>query len=104
MVEFLFILSILGEVASFNFPLTGTTVAASQQHLSGQNYDMCFRRADGNCRLCFTPTITAGPNSFGLSLAGGANVNGGVVDTACSTDYLAVSSIFIQVSSHAEDV
>ena len=36
-------------------------------HLSNQEYTMCFRRASGNCAICYIPSITtAMPASFGL--------------------------------------
>ena len=72
-----------GKVASFNFPTTSTSVSASGNymsanfgsilhqtssilatHLSNQLYEICIRRASGNCAICYWPALTG---SFGLS-------------------------------------
>jgi len=92
----------MGRVASFNFPLTATTIPMPTTivHLSDQNYDICFRRAAGRCRLCFTPSIettlaggqTADPNlpaSFGLGVTAAAG-NHPVLGNSCSEDYLII--------------
>jgi len=90
--------AVTGTVASFNYPLGTTAIGANPTitHLSDQHYDICFRRASGNCRLCFSPTVevAAGnePASYGLGLAADANNNGraGPTDTACTADYLVI--------------
>jgi hypothetical protein len=90
-----------GKTSSFNFPTatalllaTGTTVA-NPTHLSNQNYDICFRRASGNCAICFIPSITFGIaaanaaitiSSFGLSVS---DVQA-KTDVSCTTDYLII--------------
>jgi len=91
---------VTGRVASFNFPLTATVISFSSDladteitHLSDQNYDVCFRRAAGNCRLCFTPSIEDGtsgtPASFGLGVSADAT-NVALTGNACTEDYLII--------------
>ena len=60
-----------GDVATFNWDLSGTTNAifATTTHLANQDYDICFRREENYCRTCFSPKFT---NSFGISIAGTA--------------------------------
>jgi len=80
-----------GTVASFNFPIGTSSIASATTitHLSNQNYDICFRRADDNCRLCFTPSIATDPASYGLGEAADTN-NRGTVSTSCIADYLII--------------
>lgn len=86
----------MGRVASFNFPLTATTIPMPTTivHLSDQNYDICFRRAAGRCRLCFSPSIETmadpdEPASFGLGVTAPAG-NQPVLGNDCSEDYLII--------------
>lgn len=87
----------MGRVASFNFPLTATTIVENTPitHLSDQNYNMCFRRAVGKCRLCFSPSIETNgapdmPASFGLGKVTDAAANVGRVGNECTEDYLII--------------
>jgi len=87
---------VTGRVASFNFPLTATTIPENTEitHLSDQHYDICFRRAAGNCRLCFSPSIednanSALPASFGLGITPDAG-NNGKTGNECTEDYLII--------------
>merc|ERR1712038_1456405 len=80
-----------GLVSSYNYPIgaaavVNTPVAGIFQHLNNQNYAICFRRAAGNCALCFSPDVrgTAIDQSFGLSVT--AIADNGAVDAACVTD------------------
>jgi len=88
--------AVTGTVASFNYPLGTAAIGANPTitHLSDQHYDICFRRASGNCRLCFSPTVevAAGnePASYGLGLAAIANPTFGRTGTACTADYLVI--------------
>ena len=60
-----------GNIASFNWDTSSTSVSSSQYHLSDQNYDICIRRASGKCSICFSPyvisTTTGTASSYGLS-------------------------------------
>jgi len=87
--------AVTGTVASFNYPLGTTAIGANPTitHLSDQHYDICFRRASGNCRLCFSPTVenAAGtvPASYGLGEAA-ATTNNGRTGVSCTADYLII--------------
>merc|ERR1712195_201088 len=74
-----------GTITSFNF-LGGF-------HLSNQNYDVCIRRAAGQCAICWSPTTTqtaAIAGSFGLSVSGIAASDTSVIGTSCTTDYVVI--------------
>merc|ERR1711994_670191 len=67
-----------GLVSSYNYPIGAAAVvnvvtggANNFQHLNNQNYAICFRRAAGNCALCFSPDVRTGAadQSFGLSIS-----------------------------------
>jgi len=84
-------------VSSFNYPVGAAAVvnaiaggANNFQHLNNQNYAICFRRAAGNCALCFSPDVrtAAIDQSFGLSVTAIAEM--GATDAACLTDYLEI--------------
>jgi len=80
-----------GTIASFNYPIGATTIAAPTTfpHLSNQAYTMCIRRASGYCAICYIPSITtAMPASFGLSVASIASMAEG--GTNCLTDYIEI--------------
>jgi len=59
-----------GTIATFNWDTSTTTVAATQLHLSTQNYNICIRRTRGQCSVCFTPevinTIAGIASSYGV--------------------------------------
>ena len=79
-----------GTIASFNWDTSATTVAATQYHLSSQNYDICIRRARGYCSVCFSPQIHTTPAtaaaSYGVSAAGDAGTPAlqNAVGSACT--------------------
>merc|ERR1712095_19057 len=87
-----------GTVASFNYPLgqtaVDTTTTSSDPHLSNQDYEMCWRRSKSKCALCFFPSLTTTPASFGVSI-GAANpapspVANAVTGTNCASDFLTI--------------
>lgn len=79
-----------GTIASFNYPIGATTIDAPTPfpHLSNQEYTVCFRRASGNCAICYIPSIVAMPASFGLSVASTASMADG--GAFCLTDYIEI--------------
>jgi len=89
-----------GRIANFGVA-TSTTAAAydeAQTHLSSQNYNICIRRTDGYCYICYIATVNPGTAAatahqiqatFGLSLSGDAAAKS-VVGTSCSTDYITI--------------
>jgi len=88
--------AVTGTVASFNYPLGTTAIGQDTTitHLSDQHYDICFRRASGNCRLCFSPTVenAAGniPASYGIGETLADGVNNGRTGASCTADYLII--------------
>lgn len=91
-----------GTFSSFNFDTTATAVAASStlHHLSDQDYNICFRREEGYCAVCFDPAITTAPGSFGVSSskdgAAGQSANEISCDTLAATvyaDYISVDGL-----------
>merc|ERR1712183_1229699 len=75
-----------GNFASFNWDTSQTsnlkTALRTQYHLSNQYYDICIRRAQGFCSVCFSPQImhttptaiaTEG-SSFGLTAGSTASI------------------------------
>lgn len=74
-----------GTFSSFNFDQSVTAVAngPSIQHLNDQYYDICFRREENYCGICYSPHIFNDPDSsFGVSASKAAiAVQGGVDDT-----------------------
>merc|ERR1711963_1127274 len=85
-----------GTVASFNYPIGSTSLSATGTdrvaHLNEQQYNICFRRASGNCAICFTPSIVSTTNvaSYGLGNVASATDRLAVLDTSCSEDYLVI--------------
>jgi hypothetical protein len=92
-----------GNIASFNYPIGAaavtSTAANSVTHLSNQHYDICFRRSDDFCAVCFSPSISisvvadntqTASSSFGLSGSADAAAPETNIDVACSTDYLII--------------
>jgi len=88
-----------GNVASFGFSPTATTVTSGVTHLQNQVYDICFRRASGYCYICYTPYVSsttataattdeATQQSYGLSTSSvDANAESQIASD-CSTDWL----------------
>jgi len=80
-----------GTVTSFNF--------AGGAHLSNQNYDVCIRRAEGQCGICWSQSAATTANagataiassSFGLSLSDMALLDRSQVGTDCTSDYVVI--------------
>ena len=87
-----------GDIASYGFPPSITTITSTVSHLKNQYYDACFRRESGYCYLCysasFAGTAVIAQNSFGLSVSQKADATGSSnVGTQCTTDYLIVSFV-----------
>jgi len=85
-----------GRIANFgvNTATTRTAVVAANTHLSNQYYNICVRRADGNCYICYYPTRIGGGAvtnqiSFGLSVSNNAAAKT-LAGTICSTDYIEI--------------
>merc|ERR1712241_287038 len=88
-----------GNVASFGFSPTATTVTSGVTHLQNQVYDICFRRGSGMCYICYTPYVSsttataattdeATQQSYGLSnSAVDANAESQIASD-CSSDWL----------------
>merc|ERR1739838_6165 len=55
---------------------------------------MCWRRSKSKCALCFFPSLTTTPASFGLSIGAGnpspAPAANSMVGTSCTTDFLQI--------------
>jgi len=78
-----------GTITSFNW------VNPQGAHLSNQNYDVCIRRAAGQCAICWTTSITQDQangvaGSFGLSNSGVAVMDTSVIGSDCTTDYVVI--------------
>jgi len=95
-----------GTIASFNFPMGLTTVAATVTHLNNQHYQACFRREIGRCAICYIPSVTiattaanvaATQSSFGLSSDGNpadALAESETDAAKCNTDYVTIPFAF----------
>merc|ERR1712142_811405 len=84
-----------GRIANFGVDTStsrGNIVAAST-HQSNQYYDICIRRANGNCYICYYVTKTGAAvitqNSFGLSYSINAATKS-AVNSYCSSDYIEI--------------
>merc|ERR1719493_476772 len=65
-----------GTFASFNWDTSSTTVSSSQYHLSSQYYDICIRRAQSYCSVCYSPYISSSINTIASSYGvGGSSVD-----------------------------
>jgi len=78
-----------GTITSFNW------VNPQGAHLSNQNYDVCIRRAAGQCAICWASSITqvvadTVAGSFGLSTSVDGTADDSVVGTQCTTDYVVI--------------
>ncbi|CAB4066496.1 unnamed protein product [Lepeophtheirus salmonis] len=79
-----FFTSNTGVVKSFNY----NTVATSN-HLSNQDYNVCFRRQEGNCRICYSSFKVGIKQTFGLSKSTNKLTASGV-DTDCTEDFIEI--------------
>lgn len=82
-----------GTFSSFNFVTPATPEAADTAHLANQDYNICIRRNNGNCRICYIPSILGAtaatdPSSYGISF--GAMMQKADLGTGCTTDYLEI--------------
>lgn len=97
-----------GTFASFNFDTTATTVAngPTMQHLNDQYYDVCFRREENYCSICFSPginTVTTTP-SFGVSASEAAAAAQSSNEIKCGItefyeDYINVDGLHVPVAT-----
>jgi len=86
-----------GNIQNFAWPPTATAVTAAITHLENQKYDICFRRASGNCLICYSPTITstaaiaaATQISFGLGISPTAATAQSEISSKCSLDWIEI--------------
>ncbi|CAB4068639.1 unnamed protein product [Lepeophtheirus salmonis] len=81
-----YLTSTSGFVQSFNYNTRTTAV-----HLADQDYNVCFRRAPGNCRICYA-TVNEGVDieTFGLSISTDAAQAKSGTNTDCSTDFIEI--------------
>merc|ERR1712127_21171 len=87
-------------IQNFGFPPTITAVTSAVAHLSNQHYDICIRRASGNCYICYSPTIIVSgiaigtpiiaQISFGLSIEGIAASPSSLISNLCTQDWIEV--------------
>merc|ERR1711971_549557 len=91
-----------GTFFNFNYDSSVTTntvpsatAPGTNTHLSMQEYDICFRREEGYCKLCFsTPTTT----SFGMGYSKAAAAPQAAVDADC-TGVPGVAGDYIEVQN-----
>merc|ERR1711899_585772 len=107
--------------ANFGFPAgvvtatatgTGTAIDHTVTHLQNQRYQICIRRASGNCYICYSPTVAlpatnaiseATQNSFGLSI-GSATIAVSVTNTLCTSDYIEIPGGNTQANAAALNI
>jgi len=88
-----------GRIANFGIATSTTAAAftAAQTHLSNQDYNICVRRENGYCYICYiqavapaiADSITA-QNTFGLSISSAAGSSKAIQGTSCTTDYVTI--------------
>ena len=82
----------LGTIASFNWDTSSTsalkTALILNVHLVDQHYDICIRRSEGYCSICFSPEIAAAAagsgSSFGVSAGSDGPALKGATDSKCT--------------------
>jgi len=80
---------------------TATLTASAATHLSSQNYEICIRRASGQCRICYWVTNagsgTDGTNqgSFGLSVSPNGSAGQASTGSNCAADYIEIPGGFV---------
>ena len=81
-----------GLFKNFGYPSSNsaTSTPSTTTHLQNQNYEICFRRASGNCYICYASwnSIQA-TASFGLSVPL-TDADNSAHDSNCLTDYLMI--------------
>jgi len=84
----------MGTFSSFNYGGVPEPADLSGAHLANQNYNICIRRNNGKCSICYITSVTqiadaaTIASSFGLS-KGQADLKSDV-GTNCATDYLEI--------------
>jgi len=82
-----------GMIQNFGWPTSQTTttsaIGSTTTHLANQYYQICIRRGDDYCYICYDRYNAPAPNpeGFGLSLATTTSADA-AVDTRCTTDYI----------------
>eukprot|EP00096_Caligus_rogercresseyi_P008027 TRINITY_DN2628_c0_g1_i1.p1 TRINITY_DN2628_c0_g1~~TRINITY_DN2628_c0_g1_i1.p1 ORF type:complete len:392 (+),score=23.80 TRINITY_DN2628_c0_g1_i1:15-1190(+) len=76
-----------GIVSSFNYNPAGVPV-----HLVNQDYNVCFRRASGNCRICYSSLTDGATETFGVGLSPDKTTANSGTNSDCTTDYLEIPS------------
>jgi hypothetical protein len=92
----------MGTFSSFNYVTPATPEADDTAHLANQNYNICIRKNNGKCRICYVPSIVGAiagtnPSSFGLSI--GMTAMKGDVGTMCTTDFLEILGLASEADS-----
>jgi hypothetical protein len=83
----------MGTFSSFNYVTPATPEADDTAHLANQNYNICIRKNNGKCRICYVPSIVGAiagtnPSAFGLSM--GTAAKKADFGTNCVTDFLEI--------------
>jgi len=86
-----------GNIQNFAWPPTATVVTGAITHLENQKYDICMRRASGNCLICYSPTIAgaaaivaATQISFGIGISDNAAIAQGQISSDCTDDWIEI--------------
>jgi len=91
----------MGTFSSFNYG--GVPETADSAHLANQNYNVCIRRNNGKCSICYITSVTptaadaaTAPASFGLSK--GQEALKSDQGTNCAADYLEILGLETQAN------
>merc|ERR1712142_1067895 len=89
-----------GRIANFGIATSTAAAAftAAQTHLSNQDYDICIRRENGYCYICYIQsvapgtavTVVATQNTFGVSVSNADAAANSAQGTQCTTDYITI--------------
>ena len=73
-------------IASFNWDTSASSIATSQTHLSNQYYDICIRRTQGYCSVCYSPYITSTTtqSSYGVGGSSKERIQTAAVGSVCT--------------------
>jgi len=92
----------MGTFSSFNYGGVPEPADLSGAHLANQNYNICIRRNNGKCSICYITSVTqiadaaTVASSFGLS-KGQVDLKSDV-GTNCATDYLEILGLETQAN------
>jgi len=92
----------MGTFSSFNYGGVPENPDMSGAHLANQNYNICIRRNNGKCSICYITSVTqiadaaTIASSFGLS-KGQVDLKSDV-GTNCATDYLEILGLETQAN------